>query len=99
MIVHTAHLVCKPEYVEVFRSRLQRHAHTSLTREEGCRKFDIHQNSERPELFFLHEIYQDQAALEAHRASTHFLEFRKDTTDWVAERTWWFWAKLETSPE
>lgn len=97
MIIHTAHLVCKPEHIEAFHSRLQRHAGTTLAREPGCKRFDIHQNAENPGLFLLYEIYEDQTALDAHRASPHFIEFRKDTADWVAERTWWFWTKTDTA--
>ncbi|MGE3991883.1 putative quinol monooxygenase [Pseudorhodoplanes sp.] len=97
MIVHTAHLVCKPEHIDAFHVRLRRHATTTREREQGCKRFDIHQNAENPGLFLLYEIYEDQAALDIHRASPHFVEFRKDTADWVSGRTWWFWTKLSAA--
>lgn len=97
VIFHTAHLVCKPEHIEAFRARLQRHAATTLASETGCKRFDIHENAEKRGLFLLYEIYEDQDALETHRASPHFIAFRKDTADWVAERMWWFWTRLDTA--
>lgn len=93
MIVHTAHIVCGHDHIDAFRSRLLRHAATTMEMEPGCICFDVHQSVERPELFYLHECYQDQQALDAHRASGHFARFRKDTANWVCERTWWFWSK------
>ena len=99
MIIHTAHLVCKPEHVDAFSVRLRRHAQTCLALERGCKRFDVHQGTDNATLFFLHEIYQDQAAMEEHRASSHFLEFRRDVADWVVERMWWFWSKVEPVSE
>ncbi len=97
MIVHTAHIFCRPEYVEAFRSRLLRHAHTTLECEPGCSRFDAQQNTENSNLFLLYEVYQDQVAFDDHRASRHFVEFRNDTADWVSERVWWFWSRCESN--
>jgi quinol monooxygenase YgiN len=48
-------------------------------------------------LFLLIEVYADDAALEAHRKSAHYLQFREDVNDWVVERKWWFWDVGRTS--
>ena len=93
MLIHTAHLVCRPDVVDAFRARLERHARTSVEREEGCQRFDVHQETRDPALFFLYEVYEDEAALEAHRASEHYKSFREDTVEWVTTRTWWFWHR------
>lgn len=92
MIIHTAHLLCRPEYVGAFRARLLRHALTTLEREPGCKRFDVQQNTENSSLFLLYEVYQDEPAFDDHRVSRHFAEFRSDTADWVSERVWWFWS-------
>jgi len=97
VIIHTAHLVCKPEHLSAFLERIKRHADTTLTSEPGCLRFDVHQNDEEYCLFMLYEIYEDQRALDLHRASPHFIAFRKDTADWITERTWWFWSKVDTA--
>ncbi|MBK7471208.1 MAG: antibiotic biosynthesis monooxygenase [Burkholderiales bacterium] len=94
-IFHTAHLRARPDAVDRFRNRLLLHARTSLEAEPaGCLQFDVHQDRDDPALFLLIETYRDQAALEAHRSSGHFQAFRRDTQDWVIDRTWWFWRRL-----
>ncbi len=93
-VLHTAHLRVRAEVLDQFRARITRHARTSLEREPGCHRFDVHQDINDPTLFFLFEVYADDAALEAHRASAHYLQFREDAKDWVVERTWWFWSPL-----
>jgi len=97
-VLHTAHLRVRAEAVAAFKARILRHARTSLEREPGCRRFDVHQEQGDPTLFFLIEVYGDQAALDAHRASAHYLAFRENTKDWVVERTWWFWTPLAPAP-
>jgi len=91
-VLHTAHLRVRDDVIAPFKTRLLRHAQTSLEAEPGCARFDVFQETGDPALFLLIEIYDDQAALEAHRASPHFKAFREDTRDWVIERTWWFWT-------
>jgi autoinducer 2-degrading protein len=98
-VFHTAHLRSTPEAVEPYKARLLQHARNSLEREKGdCLRFDVHQDKQDPTLFLLIEIYRDEAAFEAHRNSPHFLAYKQDTQDWVAERTWWYWTPLELPP-
>jgi quinol monooxygenase YgiN len=48
---------------------------TGPTRNEpGCRLYLVHRSTTEPRRFFLYEQYDDQAALDAHRASAHFGE-------------------------
>lgn len=48
---------------------------TPLTRAEpGCRMYLVHRSLAEPRRFFLYEQYDDQAALDAHRAALHFAE-------------------------
>jgi autoinducer 2-degrading protein len=93
MLVHSAHLRVSPDAVDNFRARLLRHAETTLARETGCHKFDIHQERRDPSLFLLIEWYDDEAALQVHRESEHYLSFARDVKDWVIERQWWFWDR------
>jgi quinol monooxygenase YgiN len=89
-IIHTAQLVVHEEHLAAFRRRLLSHAATSRE-EPGCLRFDVYQETSRPAMFLLFEIYRDAAALEAHRGSAHFADFRRDVDGWVADRQWWFW--------
>ena len=51
---------------------------TGPTRAEpGCRMYVVHQSTTDPRKFFLYEQYDDQAALDAHRASAHFEQYAK----------------------
>ncbi len=94
-VLHTAHLRARPDAVERYKARLLQHAANTLRLEAGaCLRFDVHQDASDPTLFLLIEIYRDEAALDAHRGSAHFLAYRTETGDWVAERTWWYWTPL-----
>lgn len=92
-LLHTAHLRVRPDVVEAFRDRLARHAATSLAAEPGCHGFVVRQERTDASLFLLFETYADDAALEAHRVSPHYLAFREDVKEWVVERSWWFWTE------
>jgi (4S)-4-hydroxy-5-phosphonooxypentane-2,3-dione isomerase len=96
-LLHTAHLRVREDAIEPFRARLARHAATSLEKEEGCHRFDFFQERSDPALFLLIEVYEDHAALEVHRNSPHYYEFRADVGEWVIDRKWWFWMSEEPS--
>ena len=76
----------------------ERHGAISLEREEGYLRFDFFQERDDPTLFLLIEIYADDAALEAHRKSPHYLAFHEDVRDWVVDRKWWFWKPGRQNP-
>jgi quinol monooxygenase YgiN len=49
---------------------------TEATRAEpGCRFYQVHRSTTDPRRFFIYELYDDQAALDAHRAAPHFAEY------------------------
>ena len=46
---------------------------TPLSRgEAGCLQYQAHRAVADPRLYFLYEVYADEAAIDAHRASAHF---------------------------
>ena len=52
---------------------------TEATRTEpGCRMYLAHRSTVDPCRFFLYEQYDDQAALDAHRAAPHFERYAKN---------------------
>ena len=77
MICVAVTYVVKPghedEAVELFRTLT---GHT-LT-EPGCRMYLAHRSTTDPRRFFLYEQYDDQAALDAHRAAPHFEKYVKE---------------------
>lgn len=58
------------EAVGLFRTLTE---HTRA--EPGCRMYLAHRSTAEPRQFFLYEQYDDQAALDAHRASPHFATY------------------------
>ena len=53
----------------------------------GCAMYQVHKHKTDPRRFFLYEQYKDDAALEAHRTSPHFLQMAKKDLPKVADRT------------
>lgn len=47
-------------------------------REAGCRQYDPSRHRDRPGVFFIYEVYDDEAAFRAHEASSHFAEIARD---------------------
>ena len=92
--IHTAHLTVKPDCIDRFKVRLALHARTSVAAEPGCLVFRPHQDRKDPTRFLLYEVYADEAALEVHRESPHYKQFRRDVEDWVVGREWWFWEEM-----
>ena len=57
-------------------------AQGSVRDEPGCFRFDILQNNEDPNRFHLYEVYENDAALDAHRNAPHYLKWRETVQDW-----------------
>jgi len=62
-------------------------AKASLEQEEGCRRFDVLTDPDRPGEVFLYELYDDQAAFEIHLRTPHFREFDARVAPMVAAKT------------
>jgi quinol monooxygenase YgiN len=45
--------------------------------EPGCLLYRPHRSAKDPDLFLFYEMYQDDAALEAHRKAPHLAAFRE----------------------
>lgn len=55
-------------------------------KEPGCLLYQVHRHRTEPRRFFIYEQYRDDAALEAHRAADHFLQYVKKQLPKVADR-------------
>jgi quinol monooxygenase YgiN len=74
-------------HVAAFAAAIADNARTSRGSEPGCRQFDICRDPADASLFFLYELYDDEAAIQAHLRSPHFLAMDRATADWVAAKT------------
>ena len=79
MLVLMVNLHVKPERRDEFLAAVREDAESTTALEEGNLQFNVVQDSEEPDRFFLFEVYRDQAALEAHRQMPHFLKYREAT--------------------
>jgi quinol monooxygenase YgiN len=77
----------RPEFVTAFEAAIDENARLSRETEPGCRRFDVCRDPADPALFFLYELYDDGAAIDAHLHSSHFLSMDSATRDWVAAKT------------
>jgi autoinducer 2-degrading protein len=55
-------------------------------KEPGCVMYQVHRHKTEPRRFFIYEQYENDAGLEAHRASQHFLKYAKRELPKFAER-------------
>ena len=59
------------------RNVLQTQARNALEKEPGCRQFDVCADPDDSHKFFLYELYDDEAAVEAHAQYDHYAAFRE----------------------
>jgi quinol monooxygenase YgiN len=53
--------------------------------EPGCERYDLYRKQGGGETFHLFERYRDPDALESHRASAHYVEYRSKVGDLLQE--------------
>ena len=72
----------KPGHKEAFMASMLDDARGSNNDEPGCLRFDVLQDNDNPNRIHLYEVYQDEAALDAHRQAPHFTKWRETVADW-----------------
>jgi quinol monooxygenase YgiN len=55
-------------------------------KEPGCAMFQVHRHHTEPRRFFIYEQYKDDAALEVHRNTQHFLQYARKDLPKIADR-------------
>ena len=86
--------VIRPAHVATFRDAIVANAIASTHNEPGCRQFDVCIDPQRDNVFFLYEIYDDDAAITAHLASAHFLHMNALTQHWVEKKAVWRYERI-----
>ena len=71
---------------EDFAAAIFKNAQSSVDDEPGCHQFDVCRDPQDATVFFLYEIYDDEAAIAAHIATPHFKRFDEATRPWVASK-------------
>ncbi|HEY6135897.1 MAG TPA: putative quinol monooxygenase [Rubrivivax sp.] len=73
----------RPEFIAAFEGAIKVNARATLAAEPGCRQFDVCRDPANAALVFLYELYDDEAAIQAHLASAHFRQFDALVAGWV----------------
>lgn len=79
-----ATVIPKAEHVQDVEAALRGLVAAART-EPGNRRYDLFRDASGQPVFHFFEIYDDEAALEAHRASAHYKAYRAKAGDWLAE--------------
>ncbi|MDE0834900.1 MAG: putative quinol monooxygenase [Akkermansiaceae bacterium] len=72
-----------------FQKYITEEAADVIANEPGCVQFTVSRAKEAPHLFTLAEFYVDEAALEVHRKSPHFILFQERVKEFglIANKT------------
>jgi quinol monooxygenase YgiN len=65
-----------PERLDEFLTAIKENAERTFNDEAGCKYFDVTRDIKDPLHFVFYELYEDQAAIDAHRAAPHFAKWR-----------------------
>ena len=79
----------KPNERERFLKAIEVDALGSERDEPNCYRFNVLQDAKDPNVYYFYEVYEDEAALEKHRAAPHYAVWRAaaDTLDGPAQAT------------
>lgn len=82
----------RPENVDAFMKKAIENA-TAARQEPGCRQFDILVDPNDPTKVMLYEIYDDEAAFEAHQQTPHFKTYLAEAVPLLAARERQVWKR------
>jgi len=75
-----------PGQIDNYLAALKENGAAAAKTEPGCREFDITVSQKDPNHVFIFEVYDNAAALEAHRQTDHFKKYAAATKDMVTKR-------------
>lgn len=90
MLILTVNLTIQPTQVDAFMRQALENAAQSKA-EPGCRQFDVLVDPKDSTQVLLYEIYDDEAALEAHQQTPHFKKYLTDAVPLLSARERHFW--------
>ena len=85
MFVNAVDLDIVPAERENFLAAIKENGAAAAT-EPGCRRFDILNLASDPNHFFLYEVFDNEAALKAHRETEHFKKYQATASKMIAKR-------------
>jgi (4S)-4-hydroxy-5-phosphonooxypentane-2,3-dione isomerase len=85
LFINAVDLDINPADMPKFMEAIKENGAASV-KESGCRTFNIHVSAKDPNHVFLYEVYDNAAALDAHRQTAHFKKYAATTKDMVVKR-------------
>jgi (4S)-4-hydroxy-5-phosphonooxypentane-2,3-dione isomerase len=86
MFVLIVSLRVKSGKARQFLAAFEANAAASLRDERGCRRFDVLRDNVDPHHYPLYEMYDDEAAFQAHRDMAHFPVWRRAASECLDEQ-------------
>ena len=83
--INAVDLVIVPSEMAKFIEAVKENG-ANAVKEPGCHEFNISVLANRPNHVFLYEVYDNEAALNTHRATEHFKKYLATTASMVADR-------------
>ncbi len=83
MIVRGITVYVKPESVVAFREATLNNRAGSVL-EPGIFRFDVLQSDEDETVFYLYEVYRDEAAAAAHKTTAHYKKWKETVEPMMA---------------
>ena len=84
MYVTIVHVSVKPGMEDAFIAATARN-HKASVQEAGNLRFDVLRLASDPSRFVLYEAYESQAHATAHKQTPHYLRWREEVEDMMAE--------------
>jgi (4S)-4-hydroxy-5-phosphonooxypentane-2,3-dione isomerase len=85
LYINAVDLVIVPSDLPKFLEAIKENG-ANTVKEPGCRAFNITALADNPNHIFLYEVYENAAALEAHRQTEHFKNYAAATKGMIADR-------------
>jgi (4S)-4-hydroxy-5-phosphonooxypentane-2,3-dione isomerase len=84
MQILLVHIIVKADSIEAFKEITLENARNSV-QEAGIARFDVLQQEDDPTRFVLVEVYRDAEAPARHKEAAHYLAWRDQVIDMMAE--------------
>jgi len=82
MIVYRVNVFVREDRVDDFIAATVEN-HENTRKEPGNLRFDVLRSADDPTLFMLYEVYVSAEAVDAHKATAHYLKWRETVADWM----------------
>lgn len=86
MFVVAVFFEAKRDAADQLRVALIAHAAEARANEPGCEQFDVSQDPVDPASFLLYEVFDSEAAFNAHHELEHYARFASEIEPWVASK-------------